>query len=80
MAITKEQRTKVEHLVYKVMEKMDTSKTNVEYYKKLFAKMSDKELEAMFKRQLCLRFHDKPFVTQPKYADIKRAADRKSVV
>lgn len=75
MAITKQQRTQIEHLVYEVMEELDKSKTNLEYYKTLFSKMSDKEFEVFLNRPLCFRFHHKPFVVEPTYSDIKRAAD-----
>lgn len=73
--ISKEQRNKIEQLVYKVMAKLDKSNTNLEYYKNLFAKMSDKEFEAFLQRPLCFRFHHKPFVSEPKYSNIKAAAE-----
>lgn len=75
MAITKEQRTKIEKLVYEVMGKLDKTNTNLEYYKKLFAKMSDHEFEKFLQRPLCIRFHQKPFVVEPTYSDIKKALD-----
>ena len=75
MAISKEVRNKIERLVYDVMSKLDRSNTNLEYYKKLFSKMSDKEFEIFINRPLCFRFHHKPFVVEPTYGDIKNALD-----
>lgn len=75
MAITKQQREKVEATIYNFMDKLDTSKTNTEYYKNLFAKMSDKEFEEMFQKEFPLLFHHKPWVVEPTMGDIKKALD-----
>lgn len=70
MAIPKQDRAKIEKLVYDVMSKIDKSKTNLEYYKKLFSKMNDKQFEEFIQRPLCFRFHQKPFVVEPTYSNI----------
>lgn len=75
MAITKEQRKKVEALVYKFMEIADKSKINVEYYKKLFSKLSDKQFEDLFKKDFPLRFHYRPFENDIPFGDIVKAND-----
>ena len=53
MAITKKQRKDAEALVYKVMDQLDTTGTNTEYYKKLFSKMSDAQFYNFFKKDIC---------------------------
>ena len=39
--ITKQQRTQVEELVYKIFDTIDKTKTNSDYYRDLFSKMND---------------------------------------
>lgn len=75
MAITKEQRKKAESLVYKFMETIDKSKINVDYYKKLFGSLSDKQFEDLFKKDFPLRFHYRPFENDIPFSDIVRAND-----
>lgn len=50
MASFKEKRKKVEELVYSSLSKLDPSGMNAEKYKKVFAKMNDKEFLDYFKR------------------------------
>ena len=68
--MTSEQREKIELLVYKVMDKCDTTGSNTEYYKKLFADMSDTKFEAFIKRRLPFRFHSSVFKVEPKMQDV----------
>lgn len=70
MAITKEQRQKVETIIYTSFDKVDKTKTNSEYYKKLFASLSDEQFENMFKHQFPLKYHHKPFENEPTIGDI----------
>lgn len=67
------QREKAEALIYKVMDKLDSTEYNSAYYKGLFAKMSDSEFMKFCKRNLPFRFHTKPFVIEPKMYDIEEA-------
>ena len=71
--ITKQQRQQAEELIYKVydtVEKTNGSHINSDYYRQIFAKMSDTEFENFFKRRLPLRFHMELFTNEPKYYDI----------
>ena len=67
------QRKKAEELIYQVMDKLDKEGYNSDYYKKLFAKMSDTQFISFCKRNLPFRFHTKPFVVEPKMYDIEEA-------
>ena len=70
MAITKDKRLKVEKKIYDVMNIMDPTGQNTEYYKKKFAKMSDKEFVEFFKQDFPLKFQTKVFEVDPKMTDI----------
>lgn len=67
---TSKQRKDVEKLVLESMDIIDKSHTNSDYYRKLFASMSDAQFETMMKKELPFRFHDKPSVTEPTMTDI----------
>ena len=69
MAITKKQRKDAEALVYKVMDQLDTTGANTEYYKKLFSKMSDAQFYNFFKKDFPLRFQMRPFEIEPGMAE-----------
>lgn len=75
MAITKKQRKDAEALVYKVMDQLDTTGANTEYYKKLFSKMSDAQFYNFFKKDFPLRFQMRPFEIEPGMAEFKKAAN-----
>ena len=51
MAITKKQRSDIEELVLKTMTALDKSGINTEYYKNLFAGLSDTQFENLIKKQ-----------------------------
>lgn len=74
MAITKNQRKEAEALVYKVMDQLDSTGTNTEYYKKLFSKMSDAQFYTFFKKDFPLRFQMRPFEIEPGMPEFKKAA------
>ena len=63
--ITKKQREEAELLIYKIFDTVDKTKTNSDYYQKLFSSMSDEEFENFFKRRLPLRFHQEIFKIEP---------------
>lgn len=75
MAITKKQRLSIENKIYTTFDKVDKTGTNSDYYKKLFADMSDKDFEKLMKSDFPFRFHDKPFVVEPKMQDVFDALD-----
>ena len=64
------QREQAEELVYKVMDAMDKTHTNSDYYKKIFSNMSDEDFMKFCKRRLPFRFHNKAFNIEPKMYDI----------
>lgn len=64
------QRKEAEELVYKVMDAVDKTKTNSDYYKQLFADMTDDEFMTFCKRRLPFRFHIKTFSVEPKMYEI----------
>ena len=68
--ITKQQRDKCEILIYEMFNRLDKSNTNTEYYKELFARLSDDQFYEMFNRPVALRFHQKPFISEPTLDDI----------
>lgn len=64
------QRQEAEMLIYKVMDTIDKTKTNSDYYKKIFGNMTDEEFTEFFKRRLPIRFHQEVFKIEPKMYDI----------
>lgn len=63
-------RQQAEELIYKIYDTVDPSKTNSDYYRKLFATMTDKDFEKFCKRRLPFRFHNSVFKVEPKMYDI----------
>ena len=55
------QREKAEALIYKVFDTLDNSHTNSDYYRELFAKMSDEEFTKFCKRRLPFRYQSTAF-------------------
>lgn len=68
-----EKRKKAEELIYATFDAADTTHTNSDYYKKIFAQMSDDEFYKFFKRRLPLRFHISAFKVEPKMPEIIKA-------
>jgi len=64
------QREKAEKLIYDVLDAADKTHTNSDYYKKIFATMSDNDFMAFCKRRLPFRFHTQVFKVEPKMYDI----------
>ena len=64
------QRQQAEEHIYKVFDAVDTTHTNSDYYKKLFATMSDADFTEFCKRRLPFRFHTKAFNIEPKMYEI----------
>jgi len=73
LAITKDKRLKVEKKIYDVMNIMDPTGQNTEYYKKKFAKMNDKQFYDFFKQDFPLKFQYKPFEIDPTMDTIMKA-------
>lgn len=74
MAIDKKTRRECEELVYKVMDTLDHTGANTDYYKKLFAKMTDEQFLKFFKKDFPLRYHYKPFEYEPDMEDFIKAS------
>lgn len=60
------QRQKAEELIYATFDAVDTTHTNSDYYRNLFAKMSDTEFKKFCSRRLPFRFHSNAFNVEPK--------------
>lgn len=67
------QREAAETLIYKVFDAADKTKTNSDYYRKIFANMSDEEFFKFCKRRLPFRFHQEIFKIEPKMHEITEA-------
>ena len=66
----KEQRDQAEFLIYRVLDTVDKTKTNSDYYRKIFANMTDEDFLAFCKRRLPFRFHQEVFKVEPKMHEI----------
>ena len=55
------QRKKAEALIYKFFDAIDPTKANTNFYKEMFAKMSDKQFEEFCKRRLPFRLQTTAF-------------------
>lgn len=73
MANIKEARKKVEKKIYDVMNILDPTGQNTEFYKKKFAKMKDNEFVNFFKQDFPLKFQTKIFEIDPKVGTIMKA-------
>ena len=63
-------RQEIESLVYKVMDTIDKTGTNSEYYKNLFADMDNNQFYHFLERRLPFRFHQEIFKIEPKMYEI----------
>ena len=70
MALPKGARSKCEKRIYDVMNKLDPTGQNAEFYKKKFAKMSDQQFYEFFKQDFPLKFQTKVFEIDPRIEDI----------
>lgn len=66
----KKARKECEALIYKVMDKLDKTGQNTEYYKTKFAKMNDKEFKSFFEQDFPLKLQIKVFDIDPSLTDI----------
>ena len=73
--MVKKSRLKVEEKIYKVMDILDTTGQNTEYYKTKFASMNDKEFYEFFDQDFPLKFQTKVFEIDPKITQITKALD-----
>lgn len=72
--MTKKQRENIEFRICKVMDLLDTTKSNSEYYKNLFAKMSDDQFYKFVTKKYPYKFHINPDIN-PSMNDIEAACN-----
>lgn len=73
--MTKKEREEAEMIIYQVMDILDPSKSNSEFYKEKFANMSDVQFIKHFKSKFPLKFQTKPFEIEPTMDQIISALD-----
>lgn len=66
-------RLEAEELIYKVLDTVDKTHANSDYYRKLFSSMTDDQFYKFFKRRLPLRFHMDEFKISPKMYEVVEA-------
>ena len=66
-------RQECEALIYQVFDALDPSGANSEFYKNMFAEMSDEQWKKFISRDLPFRFQTRLFKIEPKMNDIKKA-------
>lgn len=70
MPLDNKKRQEAEKLIYDVMDTVDPSHTNSDYYKELFAAMDNDQFYNFFKRRIPIRFHQAAFKIEPKMDQI----------
>ena len=68
------QRSEVELLIYKVLDILDPTEQNSNWYKEKFSKMTDNEFIDFFKQDFAIKFQMKLFEIEPKMEQIEKAA------
>ena len=68
-------RQDCEKMIYKIMDTLDPTQQNSSWYKKKFAKMSDKEFQEFFKQDFSIKFQTKVFEIEPSMKQITDALD-----
>ena len=71
----KSQREEIEKLVLNSMNILDKSGTNTEYYKNLFARMSDTQFKNFLSKKFPFKFQYRPSVVEPSMDDATKALD-----
>ena len=70
--MNKKQRQEIEDLVISSMDILDKSKTNGDYYRDLFSRMSDAQFEKFISKRFPFKFHYRPSVVEPSMDDITK--------
>ena len=70
--MNKKQREEIETLVLSSMDILDKSKTNGDYYRELFSRMSDAQFEKFIAKRFPFKFHYRPSVIEPSMDDIAK--------
>ena len=66
-------RRDTEELIYRTFDALDPSETNSEFYRNLFAGMTDEQFKKFISRDLPFRFQTRMFKIAPTMTDCKRA-------
>lgn len=66
-------RQEVENLIYKILDTIDKTHSNSDYYRAIFKDMNNDQFYNFFKRRLPLRFHQDEFKIVPKMYEIVEA-------
>lgn len=69
----KKKRKEIEDLVISSMDVLDKSKTNSDYYKDLFARMSDAQFEKFIAKRFPFKFQYRPSVVEPSMDEVSKA-------
>ena len=69
----KKKRQEIETLVQSSMDVLEKSKTNSDYYKDLFARMSDAQFEKFIAKRFPFKFHYRPSVVEPSMDEVTKA-------
>ena len=73
--MTKKQREDIEVYICQVLDLIDKTKQNSDYYKEKFAEMSDTQFENFIKKPYPIVFQTSLFEIEPVMADIEKAAN-----
>lgn len=68
--VSDQKRKEVEMFLYKLLDIVDPTHTNSDYYREIFAKMSNDDFYHFFERRLPIRFHYDVFKVEPKMYQI----------
>ena len=68
-------RKKVEERIYKVLDILDPTHKNSDFYKQKFARYNDKEFIQFFKQDFTIKYQVEVFKTEPNMEKIKKALD-----
>lgn len=63
---TDKQRSEIENLVYRILDTIDPSKTNSNYYRDIFNQMNNDQFYKFWERRIPIRFHYQVFKIEPK--------------
>lgn len=75
MMITKKQREQIEVHICKVLDLIDPTKQNSDYYKEKFAEMSDTQFDKFLDKEFPIVLQTKLFDVEPIMANMQKAAD-----
>lgn len=75
MPITSKQRKEVETKIYKIMDTLDPTEQNSNWYKNKFRKMNNDQFYKFFTQEFPIKFQMKLFEIEPKMADMLKTLE-----